>query len=67
MCILCNRLKPLTKTQAEYMAWARQGGPAMEIAAIVLESFKKVGKLAELAEALESSSRMGDPFNLATI
>jgi hypothetical protein len=51
MCILCNRLKPLTKTRAEYLAWARQGGPAMEIAKNVLESLKKEGKLAEVMEA----------------
>jgi 5-methylcytosine-specific restriction endonuclease McrA len=45
MCIVCNRLKPLTKTRAEYLAWARQGGPAMEVAAIVLELFKvRLGK-----------------------
>jgi 5-methylcytosine-specific restriction endonuclease McrA len=51
MCILCNRLKPITKTRAEYLAWARQGGPAMEMAKNVLESLKKERKLAEVMEA----------------
>jgi hypothetical protein len=64
---LCNRLEPLTETRAEYMTWARRGGPATEIVAIVLEPLKKAGKSAELAEASGSSSRMGDPFNLATV
>jgi 5-methylcytosine-specific restriction endonuclease McrA len=50
MCILCNRLNPLTKTRAEYLAWARQGGPAMEIANNVLESLGREGKLAEVME-----------------
>lgn len=34
MCILCNRLKPLTETRAEYLEWAKKGGPAAEIAEI---------------------------------
>jgi hypothetical protein len=43
MCIVCNRLKPLTETRAEYMAWARQGGPAMEVAAIVNSACRQQG------------------------
>jgi hypothetical protein len=54
MCIVCNRLKPLTETRAEYMAWARQDGPAMEMAKNVIESLKKEGKLAEVMEAFGS-------------
>jgi HNH endonuclease len=54
MCIVCNRLKPLTETRAEYMAWVRQGGPAMEMAKNVFESLKKERKLAEVMEAFGS-------------
>jgi 5-methylcytosine-specific restriction endonuclease McrA len=35
MCITCNRLKPPTKTRDEYLAWAVNGGPIMEISAEV--------------------------------
>jgi hypothetical protein len=59
MCIVCNRLKPLTETRAEYMAWARQGGPAMEMAKNVLESLNKEGKLAETMEAFGSYLTLG--------
>jgi hypothetical protein len=54
MCIVCNRLKPLTETRAEYMAWAHQDGPAMEIARNVIESLRKEGKLAEVMETFGS-------------
>jgi 5-methylcytosine-specific restriction endonuclease McrA len=54
MCIVCNRLKPLTETRAEYIAWARQGGPAMKMAKNVVEALKKEGKLAEVMEAFGS-------------
>lgn len=33
MCITCNRLKPLTETREQYIAWASQGGPIMQIIA----------------------------------
>jgi len=54
MCIVCNRLKPLTETRAEYVAWPRQDGTAMEMAKNVIESLKKEGKLAEVMEAFGS-------------
>jgi hypothetical protein len=36
MCIACNRLKPLTETRAEYIAWAMKGGPLKDISARIL-------------------------------
>jgi hypothetical protein len=36
------------------MAWARQDGPAMEMAKNVIESLKKEVKLAEVMEAFGS-------------
>jgi HNH endonuclease len=35
MCITCNRLKPLTETREQYIAWASQGGPIRQIIAHV--------------------------------
>ena len=35
MCISCNRLKPLTETREEYIAWASMGGPIRQIVAWV--------------------------------
>ena len=35
MCISCNRLKPLTETREEYIAWASEGGPIRQIIACV--------------------------------
>jgi 5-methylcytosine-specific restriction endonuclease McrA len=37
MCVVCNRLKPLTETRAEYLAWASQGGPVKEVTAHVIQ------------------------------
>jgi 5-methylcytosine-specific restriction endonuclease McrA len=35
MCVSCNRLKPLTETREQYIAWASQGGPIRQIIAQV--------------------------------
>lgn len=31
MCITCNRLKPVTETRDEYLAWASKGDPYLEM------------------------------------